>query len=122
MQAQFINHLQVEVLPVYYPSPEEASSPRLYADNVRKLMAGALGAELCDHGLAAHTRLKKNRIAVDWTGRWGTGGGLRAHGARAFWIVSAASAGALPGVCLHAIIGHRAGPLALSLKSPVVWT
>ena len=65
-----MNHLQVEILPVYYPSAAEASNPRLYADNVRQLMAARLGAELCDHGLQAHTRLKRARIAVDWTGRW----------------------------------------------------
>lgn len=61
--------VQVEILPVYRPSPEEVSNPRLYADNVRRLMAARLGAELCDHGLTAHARLKRARIAVDWTGR-----------------------------------------------------
>ena len=60
---------QVEMMPVYYPNAEEARNPRLYADNVRHLMARALGAQLCEHGLTTHARLKRAGIAVDWTGR-----------------------------------------------------
>ena len=36
---QFINHLEVLWLPVYFPSEIERADPRLYARNVRKLMA-----------------------------------------------------------------------------------
>lgn len=37
--SQFVNHMEVIKLPVYYPSEEEKADPRLYANNVRKLMA-----------------------------------------------------------------------------------
>jgi lysophosphatidylcholine acyltransferase / lyso-PAF acetyltransferase len=42
--------MQVVLLPVYYPSEEEANNPQLFAANVRALMARELGASLSDHG------------------------------------------------------------------------
>ena len=42
--------VQVVLLPVYYPSDEEARNPKLYAANVRALMAHELGATVSDHG------------------------------------------------------------------------
>lgn len=36
---QFINYIEVKRLPVYYPSQEEKDNPKLYASNVRWLMA-----------------------------------------------------------------------------------
>ncbi len=36
---QFVNRLEVKVLPKYTPSAEEKASPSLYAENVRRLMA-----------------------------------------------------------------------------------
>jgi len=36
---QFVNYLEVIHLPVYYPSEQEKNDPKLYANNVRKLMA-----------------------------------------------------------------------------------
>ena len=36
---QFINHMEAVWLPVYYPSQEEKDDPKLYASNVRRLMA-----------------------------------------------------------------------------------
>lgn len=36
---QFVNHLEVIRLPVYCPSQQEKDDPKLYANNVRKLMA-----------------------------------------------------------------------------------
>ncbi|KAL5987107.1 hypothetical protein ACLOJK_041103 [Asimina triloba] len=35
----FVNYMEVTYLPAYYPSEEEKQDPRLYAINVRKLMA-----------------------------------------------------------------------------------
>ncbi|KAJ0087238.1 hypothetical protein Patl1_09106 [Pistacia atlantica] len=37
---QFVNHIEVTRLPVYYPSQQEKDDPKLYAENVRRLMAG----------------------------------------------------------------------------------
>ncbi|KAJ1283535.1 hypothetical protein BS78_03G135800 [Paspalum vaginatum] len=36
---QFVNYMEVVRLPVYYPSEQEKEDPRLYANNVRKLIA-----------------------------------------------------------------------------------
>lgn len=36
---QFVNYLEATWLPVYYPSQQEKDDPRLYAENVRRLMA-----------------------------------------------------------------------------------
>ncbi|XP_034532056.1 lysophospholipid acyltransferase LPCAT4 [Notolabrus celidotus] len=41
--SQFYTNMTIEFLPVYTPSPEEKNNPTLYADNVQKLMAKALG-------------------------------------------------------------------------------
>lgn len=48
---------------------EEQHSPELYANNVRKVMGDALGAELSSHGIPQQQALKRNGIYVDWTGR-----------------------------------------------------
>ncbi|KAG2325982.1 hypothetical protein Bca52824_008710 [Brassica carinata] len=48
---QFVNHLEVIRLPVYYPSQEEKDNPKLYASNVRKLMASEGNLILSDLGL-----------------------------------------------------------------------
>ena len=64
-----MNHLAVEILPVYRPSTAEAGDPKLYANNVRQLMAARGGLQLCEEGLEAHMRLKRAGIMVDWTGR-----------------------------------------------------
>ena len=48
---------------------EERHSPELYANNVRKVMGDALGAELSNHGIPQQQALKRNGIYVDWTGR-----------------------------------------------------
>ncbi|GJN32050.1 hypothetical protein PR202_gb20522 [Eleusine coracana subsp. coracana] len=36
---QFVNYLEVVRLPIYYPSKQEKDDPKLYASNVRKLIA-----------------------------------------------------------------------------------
>lgn len=46
---QLHNCMEVEYLPVYYPSIEEKKDPKLYADNVRQAMAEALGVPVTDH-------------------------------------------------------------------------
>ncbi|KAJ3676096.1 hypothetical protein LUZ60_003508 [Juncus effusus] len=49
---QFVNHIEVIKLPIYYPSEEEKEDPKLYADNVRKLMATEGNLVLSEIGLA----------------------------------------------------------------------
>ncbi|KAG0495407.1 hypothetical protein HPP92_000098 [Vanilla planifolia] len=49
---QFINHIEVIHLPVYYPSEQEKKDHKLYANNVRKLMACEGNLTLSDIGLA----------------------------------------------------------------------
>ncbi|XP_043713187.1 lysophospholipid acyltransferase LPEAT1-like isoform X3 [Telopea speciosissima] len=49
---QFVNHIEVTKLPVYYPSEQEKEDPILYANNVRKLMACEGNLVMSDIGLA----------------------------------------------------------------------
>ncbi|XP_034676075.1 lysophospholipid acyltransferase LPEAT1 isoform X1 [Vitis riparia] len=49
---QFVNHIEVTRLPVYIPSQQEKDDPKLYANNVRKLMASEGNLILSDIGLA----------------------------------------------------------------------
>ncbi|KAL9265366.1 Lysophospholipid acyltransferase LPEAT1-like protein [Drosera capensis] len=48
---QFTNHIEVTRLPVYYPSKEEKDDPKLYASNVRRLMADEGKLIMSDIGL-----------------------------------------------------------------------
>uniref|UniRef100_A0A6M2EG76 Phospholipid/glycerol acyltransferase domain-containing protein n=1 Tax=Populus davidiana TaxID=266767 RepID=A0A6M2EG76_9ROSI len=61
---QFINHMEAVWLPVYYPSQEEKEDPKLYASNVRRLMAREGNLTMSDIGLAEkriyHTALNGN--------------------------------------------------------------
>ncbi|KAL6850367.1 hypothetical protein ACP4OV_020994 [Aristida adscensionis] len=49
---QFVNYLEVVRLPVYYPSEQEKDDPKLYASNVRKLIALEGNLILSNLGLA----------------------------------------------------------------------
>ncbi|KAK4429159.1 Lysophospholipid acyltransferase LPEAT1 [Sesamum alatum] len=49
---QFVNYMEVTRLPVYRPSELEKEDPKLYAENVRKLMAQEANLILSDIGLA----------------------------------------------------------------------
>lgn len=53
---QFVNHMEVTRLPIYYPSKEEKDDPRVYANNVRKLMANEGHLILSDVGLPEKRR------------------------------------------------------------------
>uniref|UniRef100_A0A8C8WKG1 Lysophosphatidylcholine acyltransferase 1 n=1 Tax=Panthera leo TaxID=9689 RepID=A0A8C8WKG1_PANLE len=46
---QFHNRVEIEFLPVYSPSDEEKKDPALYASNVRRVMAEALGVSVTDY-------------------------------------------------------------------------
>ncbi|XP_054881162.1 lysophospholipid acyltransferase LPCAT4 [Poeciliopsis prolifica] len=47
--SQFYTNMTVEYLPVYNPTHEEKNDASLYADNVQRLMAKALGVPATDH-------------------------------------------------------------------------
>ncbi|CAJ1085895.1 lysophospholipid acyltransferase LPCAT4 [Xyrichtys novacula] len=47
--SQFYTNMTIEFLPVYTPSQEEKKDPNLYADNIQKLMAKALGIPATDY-------------------------------------------------------------------------
>ncbi|KAL3840321.1 hypothetical protein ACJIZ3_024912 [Penstemon smallii] len=49
---QFANYIEVTKLPVYHPSEQEKEDPKLYAENVRRLMAHEGNLILSDIGLA----------------------------------------------------------------------
>ncbi|KAK2452421.1 Lysophospholipid acyltransferase lpeat1 [Trifolium repens] len=49
---QFVNYMEVTELPTYYPSQQEKDDPKLYASNVRRLMATEGNMILSDIGLA----------------------------------------------------------------------
>lgn len=49
---QFVNYMEVIRLPVYHPSQQEMDDPKLYANNVRRLMATEGNLILSDIGLA----------------------------------------------------------------------
>ncbi|XP_068645703.1 lysophospholipid acyltransferase LPEAT1-like isoform X1 [Aristolochia californica] len=63
---QFVNHMEVIHLPVYFPSDEEKEDPKLYASNVRKLMANEGNLIMSDIGLAEkriyHAALNGNSL------------------------------------------------------------
>ncbi|XP_068584479.1 LOW QUALITY PROTEIN: lysophospholipid acyltransferase LPCAT4 [Cebidichthys violaceus] len=59
--SQFYTNVTVEFLPVYSPSQEEKNDPNLYADNVQKLMAKALGIPSTDY-------VMEGRVPVDKLG------------------------------------------------------
>uniref|UniRef100_A0A7I4A9X2 Phospholipid/glycerol acyltransferase domain-containing protein n=1 Tax=Physcomitrium patens TaxID=3218 RepID=A0A7I4A9X2_PHYPA len=48
---QFVNHLEVTHLPVYRPTEKECSDPKLYANNVRTVMAAEGNFIMSDIGL-----------------------------------------------------------------------
>ncbi|XP_048881125.1 lysophosphatidylcholine acyltransferase 1-like [Brienomyrus brachyistius] len=46
---QLHNQFEIEYLPIYTPSEEEKQNPALFANNVRRLMAKALGVPITDY-------------------------------------------------------------------------
>ncbi|XP_072314925.1 lysophospholipid acyltransferase LPCAT4 [Eucyclogobius newberryi] len=57
--SQLFTNMTVEFLPVYSPSDEEKNDPGLYADNVQKLMAKALGVPATDYILEGRVPVSK---------------------------------------------------------------
>ncbi|XP_004079999.1 lysophospholipid acyltransferase LPCAT4 [Oryzias latipes] len=57
--SQLYTNMTVEFLPVYKPSEEEKKDPNLYADNVQKLMAGALGVPATDYVMEGRVPVSK---------------------------------------------------------------
>lgn len=48
MYKQYVNWMRVEYLPVYVPSREEVDNPMVFASNVQRVMANALGVPISD--------------------------------------------------------------------------
>lgn len=48
---QFVNYIEVKRLPLYHPSEQEKEDPKLYAANVRKLMAHEVFLNFCILGV-----------------------------------------------------------------------
>ena len=46
---QFVNHMEVEFLPVHYPTEKEKADAALFAHNVRAEMSDALNVPVTDH-------------------------------------------------------------------------
>ncbi|XP_036406996.1 lysophospholipid acyltransferase LPCAT4 [Megalops cyprinoides] len=57
--SQLYTNLTVEYLPVYTPSEEEKENPALYAENVQKLMADALGIPATDYVMESRMPVSK---------------------------------------------------------------
>ncbi|KAM4537321.1 lysophospholipid acyltransferase LPCAT4 [Odontesthes bonariensis] len=57
--SQFYTNMTVEFLPVYNPSQEEKNDPNLYADNVQKLVAKALGIPATDYVMEGRVPVSK---------------------------------------------------------------
>ncbi|KAI1888663.1 hypothetical protein AGOR_G00187460 [Albula goreensis] len=57
--SQFYTNITVEYLPVYTPSEQEKTDPTLYADNVQKLMAQALGVPATDYVMESRVPVRK---------------------------------------------------------------
>lgn len=57
--SQLYTNVTVEFLPVYTPSEEEKENPDLYAENVQKLMAKALGVPATDYVMEGCFPVKK---------------------------------------------------------------
>jgi lysophosphatidylcholine acyltransferase/lyso-PAF acetyltransferase len=49
MFCQFMTHLELEYLPVYYPSEDEQNDPNVYASNVQSYLAGVLKIPATDY-------------------------------------------------------------------------
>ncbi|KAJ8007641.1 hypothetical protein DPEC_G00096280 [Dallia pectoralis] len=57
--SQIYTNVTIEYLPVYTPSQEEKNDPNLYADNVQKVMAKALGIPATDHVMEGRVPTRK---------------------------------------------------------------
>ncbi|XP_076580704.1 lysophospholipid acyltransferase LPCAT4 [Chaetodon auriga] len=57
--SQLYTNMTIEFLPVYSPSQEERNDPNLYADNVQKLMAKALGVPATDYVMEGRVPVNK---------------------------------------------------------------
>jgi hypothetical protein len=66
---KYVARSAVEMLPPYIPSAAEVADPALYASNVRKLMAGALGVPLIDQDRSHFLALVNAGVQVSWDGR-----------------------------------------------------
>ena len=80
MACQFVNVLDVTVLPPYLPSAAEQCSPKLFSANVQAQSAAAMGVpavEQGQRGFFARCKVRRRRspaiaqagVSVSWDGR-----------------------------------------------------
>eukprot|EP00798_Chlamydomonas_sp_ICE-L_P011193 gene11193-18810_t len=66
---QWVNFLEVEILPPYFPNEDETKDPLLFAENVRKLMSEKLGLPMVEDSQADYLDIVKSGVSVSWDGR-----------------------------------------------------
>eukprot|EP00794_Sanderia_malayensis_P007140 gene7140-7945_t len=68
LMCQLNNNMEVEILPVYQPNEKEQADPLLYAENVRLVMAKALGVPISQHSFddcRLMTEAEKRRLPAE---------------------------------------------------------
>lgn len=70
---QWSNGLDITILPPHVPSSEELSNPRLFADNVRAVMAQRMGVPCVDQSGDHFYALYKMGITSSWNGKIAVG-------------------------------------------------
>ncbi|GAB4815792.1 hypothetical protein N2152v2_002838 [Parachlorella kessleri] len=67
--AQYVNHMELRVLPPIHPTPEEREDPMLFAKRVRQVMSKEMGAPLVEQGVSDERELMTNGVTPNL---WGT--------------------------------------------------
>eukprot|EP00092_Neocalanus_flemingeri_P064441 GFUD01078196.1.p1 GENE.GFUD01078196.1~~GFUD01078196.1.p1 ORF type:complete len:548 (+),score=150.17 GFUD01078196.1:104-1747(+) len=62
--SQFYTNLTIEYLPPYNPTKEEVQDPKLFAANIRAVMADSLGVTTTDCNYLDYLRIEKSRTLV----------------------------------------------------------
>ncbi len=89
---QWRNELEMTILPPYVPSEQEKADPKLYAANVRSLMARALNQPLLPHSNANFIALKKLKVGGSkatlraWTAGFQGCGAVRSRDRRGYGV------------------------------------
>mmetsp|Transcript_17337 Transcript_17337/g.29646 ORF Transcript_17337/g.29646 Transcript_17337/m.29646 type:complete len:348 (+) Transcript_17337:126-1169(+) len=69
IMCQWVNILEVTILPPYMPSAAELADAKLFTGSVRSLMSKKLGVPMVDQSQTDYVELVKAGIEVSWDGR-----------------------------------------------------